>query len=100
MAASRNRQDNVMTGALPASRRPVVILRPIHDEESEAEGDGSSPARELQDAVARFVAERGEQAERSERWPQRQRLVFMVGSAIAMWGITIAGIAVATNLLG
>lgn len=98
MAASRIKQDNVVAGALPAPHRPIVILRPIHDEEDEAEG--TSPARDLQDAVARFVAERGDEAAQSDRWSQRQRLVFMAGSAIVMWGVTIAGIAVATNLLG
>jgi hypothetical protein len=84
---------------MPSPHRPVVILRPIHEDEDGEEG--SSPARDLQDAIARFVAEQSrEESDHSERWTQRQRLAFMVGSAVAMWTVTIAGIAIATNLLG
>lgn len=98
MAATGTKRDNVVEGALPAPHRPIVILRPIH-EDDEGE-DGFSPARDLQDAIARFVAESREERDQTDRWPQRQRLVFMAGSAIAMWTVTVAAIAIVTNLLG
>ena len=77
MATSRKQQqDFPVSGFLPEPRRPIVILRPIHDDEVDGiDDDVASPARDLQDAVQKFVSEGREEKDGADRWTQRRRLV-------------------------
>ena len=85
-----NRHDaggrEVQSAAAPARERP----QPTVASESAMIG-GDSPARALQGVLASrisdgFAVERQEQV---ERWPRHQRMLFLVGSASALWAVTI-----------
>ena len=85
-----NRHDaggrKIQSAAAPSRDRP----QPVGTPEAGAIG-GDSPARALQGVLASRISDgfAVERQEHVERWPRHQRLLFLVGSASALWAVTI-----------
>jgi hypothetical protein len=61
-----------------------------------------SPARLLQHTLASrisdgFASDAGEDV---ERWPRRQRLLFLIGAASALWAVTIGLAIIGAEVVG
>lgn len=67
---------------------------PTRDRPQAAGGDSishDSPARTLQGVLASRISDGFalEASDHVEKWPRHQRLLFLVGSASALWAVTI-----------
>lgn len=62
---------------------------------------GESPVRALQNVLASRISDGFALAaeEHVERWPRHHRLLFIAGSAMALWGMTIGIAALATAII-
>jgi hypothetical protein len=85
MVAKRNRIDSAGDSevGVPPSLRAI-------DQGEHAE-HVSSPARQLQENLASRISDGFATGDYDgvERWPRRQRLIFLIASATALWGATI-----------
>src|SRR5437868_2602305 len=61
-----------------------------------------SPARLLQHRLASRISDgfASEANEDVERWPRRQRLLFLIGAASALWAVTIGLAMIGTEIVG
>lgn len=68
----------------PARERPLSVA-------SDSTAFGESPARTLQGVLASRISDgfAMEAEKHVERWPRRHRMLFLVGSASALWAVTI-----------
>lgn len=98
MIAKRSLSDREETEDKPVARverpRPADLL--ISQEAPE------SPARVLQQSLASRIGDGlAVDAEDSvERWPRRQRLIFLICAASALWGATIGLAMISTEIIG
>lgn len=93
-------RSDAMGGRKPDQPGPARE-RPQGASPDSVEPTGESPARALQSVLASRISDGFAVAaeEHVGRWPRHHRLLFIAGSAMALWGVTIGLAALATAVI-
>ncbi len=97
---ARRRTETAETG--PEPEPEALANRPEAPDQSIVRDGAESPARRLQQTLATRISDgfAVDEHDLAERWPRRQRLIFLLFSATALWAVTIGLATAGVEIMG